>query len=134
MNRTRIRADGIRFALSYKVNVVRVSLRLSLPALGYTTLSVKAGQAAVPTRYPETPGMATSERSMSNGILGVSIESNGTLTVSDQRSGQTYSRLLTFEDRADIGDGWFHGIAANDQISIRMPARPASPWYTTGRS
>jgi len=36
--------------------------------------------------------------------------------ISDLRSGQTYERLLTFEDRADIGDGWFHGMASNDQV------------------
>ncbi len=117
MNRTRIRAaNRVRFAQSYKVNVVTVSLRLNLPALGYTTLTVKAGQASVPTRYAEVPGLAVSERSMSNGILTVGFESNGTISITDLRSGQAYSRLLSFEDRADIGDGWFHGIAVNDQI------------------
>ncbi len=25
---------------------------------------------------------------------------------------------MTFEDRADIGDGWYHGVAANDQIFL----------------
>ena len=125
MNQTRFRVSDVRFPQNYKVNVVRVSLPLSIPALGYSTFNIKAGQAAVPTRYPEVPGMATSERSMSNGIISVTVESNGTLTISDLRTGQTYQRLMTFEDRADIGDGWFHGIATNDQV-FYSSASPAS--------
>ena len=125
MNQTRIRSYPSRFTQSYKVNLVKVSLPVSIPPVGYETLTVKAGKTAVPTRYPEVPGMATSERSMANGLLSVTIESNGTLTIVDLRNGQTYERGLTFEDRADIGDGWFHGIATNDQIFLSS-ASPAA--------
>jgi len=55
---------------------------------------------------------------MSNGILSVTVEPNGSLSITDLRNGQSYQRLLTFEDRADIGDGWFHGIASNDQTFL----------------
>ncbi len=74
MNQTRFRSFGPRFPQSYKVHAIQVSLALQIPAMGYTTLSVKAGQPGTPTRHPEVPGMATSERSMSNGILSVAIE------------------------------------------------------------
>jgi alpha-mannosidase/mannosylglycerate hydrolase len=53
---------------------------------------------------------------MDNGRLRVKINPNGSIDVSDLASGQTYRELLTFEDRADIGDGWYHGIAVNDEI------------------
>ena len=68
--------------------------------------------------------MATSDHSMENESLAVSIETGGTLALTDKRSGQTYRRLLTVEDRADIGDGWFHGIAVNDEAwtSAACPA------------
>ncbi len=42
-------------------------------------------------------------------------KSNGSLTVRDKRTGAVYERQLTFEDIADIGDGWYHGMAVNDQ-------------------
>jgi hypothetical protein len=116
MNQTRYRSFDARFPQTFKINAIKVSLPLQIPSMGYTTLTLQAGQAGVPTRHPEVPGMAISERSMSNGILSVTVEANGTLSITDLRNGQTYERLLTFEDRADIGDGWFHGMAANDQI------------------
>ncbi len=129
LNRSKTRLRPTKFPQLYKTNDVTVCLKLELPALGYTTLSVREGEyaptdevvteaAMMPTRHPETPGLATSERSMANEFLAATIESNGTLTLTDKRTGQSYSRLLTFEDIADIGDGWYHGQAMNDQAFV----------------
>ena len=52
---------------------------------------------------------------MANEHLAVQIEANGTLTLTDRKTRRTYRDLLTFEERADIGDGWYHGVAVNDQ-------------------
>ncbi|MFA5058541.1 MAG: glycoside hydrolase family 38 C-terminal domain-containing protein, partial [Opitutaceae bacterium] len=54
--------------------------------------------------------------------LAVVIESNGTLTLTDKRTREVYPRLLTFEDIADIGDGWYHGSAVNDQAFVSTGA------------
>ncbi|MCX7669174.1 MAG: glycoside hydrolase family 38, partial [Anaerolineae bacterium] len=115
-DRSRGRLYGVAFPRSYKVTEVPVALRLAIPAFGYTTLTVRPGEPFQPTRHPLTPGLATSERSLENEHLAVTVEPNGTLTLLDKRAGRVYSRLLTFEDRADIGDGWNHGVALNDQI------------------
>ena len=99
-------------------------MSLSLPALGYTTLTVREGEKLSgtsqvrPTRHAQIPGLATSERSMENEFLSVTIESNGTLTVQDKRTKEVYHRLLTFEDSADIGDGWFNSPPVNDQTFV----------------
>jgi len=134
MNRGKVRPLPRHYPLSYRTNDVTVALSLAVPALGYTTLTVREGAlsraddvvdaAMLPTRHPSTPGLATSERAMENAVLAVTIESNGALTLTDKRSGETYSRLLTFEDSADIGDGWYHGQAVNDQsfVSTAAPA------------
>jgi alpha-mannosidase/mannosylglycerate hydrolase len=118
MDRRKFRLYDAQFPESYRTDDVRVSLPLHLPALGYTTLTVRPGAPGAPTRHPEAPGLATSERSMANEHLEVSIETNGSLTLTDRRSGQIYTRLLTFEDTADIGDGWYHGVAVNDQTFV----------------
>ncbi len=134
MNRAKVRPLPRHFPLAYRTNDVRVALAIAVPALGYTTLTVREGEMAakdeivsaaiLPTRHPVLPGLVTSERSMENAALAVSIESNGTLTLTDKRTGQVYPRLLTFEDVADIGDGWYHGQAVNDQafVSVAAPA------------
>ena len=62
---------------------------------------------------------------MENEHLRVTVEANGTLTVLDKRSGETYRRLLTFEDCADIGDGWYHGQAVNDQVYVSTASAAA---------
>ena len=60
---------------------------------------------------------------MANEHLTVTIEANGSLTIIDRRTGKCYTRLLTFEDCADIGDGWNYGVAQNDQIFTTTAAR-----------
>jgi hypothetical protein len=114
-----------RFAQAVVADAVQVCLPVDLPPLGYTTLVARPALPGEVTRYPSHPGLATSERSMANECLTVVIEPNGTLTLTDRRSGQTFSRLLTFEDGADIGDGWYHGQASNDQVFVST-ASPAA--------
>ena len=122
-DRSRFRTYGVSFPKGHQVTEVPVALRLSIPALGYTTLTLRAGEEGQPTRHPAVPGLATSERSMANDRVSVTVEPNGTLTLLDKRTGRSYSRLLTFEDRADIGDGWNHGVALNDQIFASTACR-----------
>ncbi|MCC7361136.1 MAG: hypothetical protein IT317_16750 [Anaerolineales bacterium] len=114
-----------RFPQSTIHHAVQVCAPLDLPPLGYTTLVARPDRRGRPTRHPSHPGLATSERSMANEHLAVTIEANGSLTLTDHRTGQTYTRLLTFEDAADIGDGWFHGPAVNDQV-FTSTAAPAA--------
>ena len=116
LNRLRQRIRPTKFPEPVMSHHIPVALQVAIPAQGYTTLTVSAVAAGRPTRYPEAPALATSERSMANELLDVAIEDNGTLTLTDRHTGRVYSRLLTFEDRADIGDGWYHGVAVNDQV------------------
>ncbi|MHB1354663.1 MAG: glycoside hydrolase family 38 N-terminal domain-containing protein [Anaerolineae bacterium] len=124
MNQPQTRIAAWHFPQGYRTHHVGVSLALEIPALGYTTLTVRAGERdARFTRYPSVPGLATSECSMANEYLKVTIEPNGTLTITDKRTSQVYQRLLTFEDTADIGDGWYHGQAVNDESFVSTAAR-----------
>ncbi|MDB6169161.1 MAG: glycoside hydrolase [Verrucomicrobia bacterium] len=116
MNRIRQRIRPTKFPEAVMSHHVAVGLFVRIPAHGYTTLTVKAVAAGRPTRYPAEPALATSDRSMANEFLAVAVASNGSLTLTDRRSGREYSRALTFEDGADIGDGWYHGIGVNDQV------------------
>jgi alpha-mannosidase/mannosylglycerate hydrolase len=118
INRTKTRVRGTKFTEVYNTNDVAVALQLSIPAMGYTTLTVRAGFQGEPTRHPIEVSLATSECSMANEFMEVTIESNGSLTILDKQTGQVYHRLMTFEDSADIGDGWFHGSPVADKIFV----------------
>jgi len=123
LNRIRQRIRPTKFPEVVMSHHIPVSLRLAIPAQGYTTLTVSAVAASRSTRYPDEPALATSERSMANEHLDVVIEDNGTLTLTDRHTGRVYRRLLTFEDSADIGDGWYHGLAINDLIFVSSACR-----------
>ena len=118
MDRRKVRHRPNKFPEVYQTHDVKVALTLKIPATGYTTLSVRAGEVGSPTRHALVPGFATSERAMANEHLSVQIEANGTLTLTDRQTGHVYRDLLTFEDCADIGDGWFHGMAVNDRVFV----------------
>ncbi|MEO8377758.1 MAG: glycoside hydrolase family 38 C-terminal domain-containing protein, partial [Candidatus Sumerlaeota bacterium] len=122
MKRARVRIRHAHFPLHYYVNEVKVSLAMHIPALGYTTLIVRPGTQHIQTRHPQDTGIAASSRSLENNRISVLVESNGTLTITDKKTKNVYRDLLTFEERADIGDGWFHGIAANDEIHVSSAA------------
>jgi alpha-mannosidase len=93
---------------------VDVCVYLGIPPYGYTTLVCRPAARGEPTRYPGT--MLVEARTIENEYLRVRVQPNGTLSLLDKRSKQTYDDLLMFEDCADIGDGWYHGRAVNDEI------------------
>lgn len=93
-------------------NEVDITVALKVPAYGYTRLVCRPVKE--PTRYMGT--MATNDHTLENEFLEIAAATNGTLTLKDKRNGQVYEGLLTVEDRADIGDGWYHGVAVNDEI------------------
>ncbi len=92
--------------------IVRVTAPLTVPAFGYTTLTVEP--TVGPVRH--SGSLAVSDHAIENEFLRVDIAPNGTMILTDRRSGRRFDDLLTFEDRADIGDGWYHGLAVNDRI------------------
>ncbi|MBI4579870.1 MAG: glycoside hydrolase family 38, partial [Planctomycetes bacterium] len=100
---------------------VDVSVSLKIPACGYTTLVCRPVK-NTPVRF--LGSMAVDDHTIENEHLRVSIATNGTASLTDKRSGQTYTNLLMLEDRADIGDGWYHGVAVNDEVytSVASPA------------
>jgi alpha-mannosidase/mannosylglycerate hydrolase len=91
---------------------ITVCARVHVPAFGYTTVIVEPLHG--PTRY--SGSLAASSRSIENAQLRVSVNPNGTIRIDDKRTGEHFDQLLTIEERADIGDGWFHGVAVNDRI------------------
>lgn len=101
-----------KFPHALRRHLVSVTLPLDLPPLGTRTLWVETVQG--PTRHPGK-GFVTGHNEMANEFLSVEISENGTITLQDQQSGAFYPGLLTLEDTADIGDGWYHGVAVNDQ-------------------
>ena len=111
-DRKDFRRNRYKFPSGDNRHIIKVTAPLDIPAFGYTTVIVKPVDG--PTRY--LGSMMVSHNEIENDIFSVRAESNGTLSIYDKRTGKMFKQLLTFEDRADIGDGWYHGMAVNDRI------------------
>lgn len=94
-----------------KRDVHTVAAEVSLPALGYTTLQVQPAQG--PVRVWGT--LRTGPLSADNGLIAVSVNSNGTLRLTDKATGRAYDQLLSFAENGDVGDGWFHVAPTCDE-------------------
>ena len=64
-------------------------------------------------------GVKCGKNSLENDIVRVEMHQNGTISITDKRSGETYNNLLQFEDSEDIGDSYDYCPSANHQ-SIRF--------------
>lgn len=111
-NRQSFRRPLRKFPAGESRHEIDISVPLEIPAYGYTTIICKPIKE--PTRH--LGSMAVDDHTIENEFLTISVDPNGTLTVTDKRTDETYDGLLTLEDRADIGDGWYHGTAVNDEI------------------
>jgi hypothetical protein len=133
LNRTRTKAKGVKFPQELKVHEVRVALELDLPATGCIALGVLPEplnppapvwpRLAPPTRHNLGAGLAEGPATLSNGLVRITAEADGSLTLTDLRTGESYPGVLVFEDCTDIGDGWFHGIALNDTLFSSLGCR-----------
>lgn len=92
----------------------RIAAKVALPACGYMALRVKPSPAPVRT----VGTLRTGPASAANEWLAIEIGCNGTLTLTDRKSGEVYPGLLLFESRSEVGDGWFHGHSLNDEQSV----------------
>jgi len=116
MKRKRSRIRWERFPEFYEVNEVRIALDVEIPTQGYITLEARSGKENELTRHKEIPGLVRGHRIMQNEYIRVEIEPSGTVSMTDLENGETYEGMLAFEDCADIGDGWYHGVAVNDKV------------------
>ena len=112
LNQKGVQRPRYKFPSPDNRHVVRVTASLHVPAFGYTTIIVEP--ASGPVRYHGS--LAVSDTAIENEFLRLEAAPGGTVTLTDKRTGKRFERFLTFEERADIGDGWYHGLAVNDRI------------------
>lgn len=91
-----------------------VAAELELPPMGFTSLIVKPCQTAIRTMG----SLRTSPTTAENEHLIVEVQPNGTIALTDKSTGEKYTDLLIFEDRSEIGDGWFHTQTVTDEIAL----------------
>lgn len=93
-----------------KVNRYTVALKTTLNPFGVTRLTIHPTKALQP--QPLCRPAATTQAE--NEYLHLSVDADGTLTITDKVTGRVYAGLHTFADDADGGNGWFYESAGYD--------------------
>lgn len=78
---------------------------------------------SLPTRHPGS--LLTSTRSARGKHAAISVNTDGTVDLTDLDSGEIYRNLLTLIDNCDIGDGWFACAPLLDQLITPTEAEVA---------
>lgn len=87
-----------RFRQPAYVDRFEVTLLVEAEGMGYATYGVYAGEKAAPS------ALAAAENRIENQLLAVEVEPDGTVTITDKRSGQAYRNNLIYEDSGDQGN------------------------------
>lgn len=91
--------------MEYDIQLVRET-----PAMGYTTLYIKGGEAGLQATVP------ANENVLENKFYRVTVNNNGTLTIFDKQTQQTYDQALKLEEGSDDGDEYDWSPSRNDWI------------------
>ena len=99
-----------RFPHQYNVNRCRIAFRAEdVPAMGYKTLRLE------PVYEAEEPALPD-EAVLENALLRVVPESDGTLTVTDKRTGRVLKGLNALVDGGDCGDEYTYCPPDEDRL------------------
>lgn len=84
---------------------------------GLGLFSYRIEESKLPVRF--FGGFADRRGTMDNGLLRVEINADGTINLTDKKTGVCYQNLLGLNDSAEIGDGWKHCGPVMDQRMVR---------------
>lgn len=95
-----------------------VACEMELPALGFASLKVKPSDRLI--RPVGT--LRTGPTAAANEHLALCVDPDGTLTLTDKASGETYTGLLALEECGEVSDGWFHVSPVADEETLSVGA------------
>lgn len=90
----------------------RLALRGHVPACGYTTFDVHLAAAAA---SGETNGRSPDPRAAENAYVALQVNADGTVDITDKRTGVRYERCGELEDVADVGDEYNYSPPPSDR-------------------
>ena len=120
-----------RFRQPRYVNRFEVEMQVESHGIGYRTFTVKKQAPPVKTAVSYT------DTSMENEFLAVKLNENGTVDVTDKRSGRTYAGQNLFEDTRDVGDLYNYWQAKGDvavttaNAKAEISLHEVTPWSVT---
>ena len=93
------------------VDIYRITFRAFMPAGG--TSEYRIVESEKPSRYLEH--MESGSDYMENDYVRIEINTDGTISMLDKKTGKIYKNQLSLADNSEIGDGWYHADAKEDR-------------------
>jgi alpha-mannosidase len=87
-----------------RVTKVRLSFEAAFDGVAAKNFTVTPRKKAYRDMGTQLTGAAT----MENEFLKVSVNADGTITVTNKADGRAFEGLAVFEDTGELGDGWYH--------------------------
>ena len=123
-----------RFRQPRYVNRFAIEMQVQTHGIGYRVFSVKKQAASVRTAIRYT------ESGMENEFLAVLFNANGTVDVTDKRTGRTYAGQNLFEDTRDVGN-LYNYVQADGDVAVtsadanaEISLHEITPWSVTFRA
>lgn len=107
-----LRTPPNKFPTGAARQTIRFALDRTVPAGHQQNFVLKP--VTGPTRIPQAGAIGVARDTLRNEFLEAQAMSDGTLRLTDRTTGRVLTGLLALEDTADIGDGWFHGVALQE--------------------
>lgn len=98
----------------YTVDYADVCFTADLTATGYSDYMVIPADSACRMRY--IGEMTVAPLTAENRFIRLTIQNDGTVNLTDKRTGRSFRDLLSYADDGEIGDGWMHIRPAADRI------------------
>lgn len=92
----------------------KVTFRAKIPALAKAEFKV-VPNTTHPTRYLRK--LTSGADYMENDLIRVQIQQNGSIKLTDKKTGKVYENLGYLVDDGELGDGWFHINPVNDVVT-----------------
>ncbi len=100
--------------ITIKADVYKIGFNAKLSAMGTTGFKIVPQKGNV--RYFNNSKLNINEAE--NEFIKLSINSDGSINIKDNRNGREYKNLLTFVDDGEIGDGWYHCNSIQDSCFV----------------
>lgn len=95
-----------------------IQLRQVLPAMGWLTLHIVAGEEGAQIMVPKA-----SDALLENSYWRITLNGDGTLKLEDKESGLVYDRVLEFEDGSDDGDEYDYSPSREEWLLTSAQGR-----------
>ncbi len=80
-----------------------IQIKYAVPAMGFTTLHIQGNEKGA-VKSAEQGALLDADRVMENEFYTVKVNDNGTLTIFDKETEETFDQVLRLEDGSDDGD------------------------------